>query len=903
MFQSVCRFCVLSWRADVAVLLVACALGAAAEAGAETPPTAMFSLLPETIGETGSTVLTVTVSPPPVSRFDLEVELVDPAYLGGGPSGRAGFLDSADDARIRLEFAAGETVKQATIRATANDGVLWYANEATDNYVVGGMAELWVRGTVAGGSGVTPPEPVMLAIRDDDTAGGYASGRHCRDGSRPVAEHDGGSWVVGDRVELVFDRDLQTGRTPTAVHFRILEEGRRRSEPRAARVVVGYETDETTPNPRKVQVDLERPVEYGPAIRVWYRPPTDSNGDIDRSAGALQDPDGNVACHMIGIVLDNRTPPRVELVLTPNPIPEDGGMSAVTARLAKASDTAFEVELSVAAVPPAGPGAFRLSANRTLRFEAGAIESTGSVTIAAVDDEDRGPARKRVTVSGTIANPPDDVRPPEIATLVIVDDESSLLADGGLEAHVLRPWLARFGRAAASHAMEAVGGRLHRQPRGPAASVVGLPVAPAAAMPSRRREDPPFARRRQAARSVPGTESALALLERSAFFLPFGTGGKDRAGSEAEGAVWGRGAVARFEGREGPVSLDGHVHSFAVGMDGAWEGARVGFALAHTIGDGSYDVGGPCFGPGCRGGLESRITAIHPYFRIGRGDGLSAWGMLGYGRGHTVLTERETGVRRRAPIAMRMGAFGTRRTLLPAEEGQGFELALRSDALFMGIDSSQTAALAGTDGDVRRLRLALAADRRLPLDEARALALSLSAGLRHDSGDADHGAGVEWSAETRYIDRRLGLTANGAVHGLALHRDDGFEEWGASGSLRLDPGTSGRGLTMAVAPAWGAGPGTEGGHSRLLEAPGIAGRAAGRRPARLDTEVGYGFAAPGGRAVHFPYAGASLASAAAGLRIGWRVDAGPGAWVGIEGTRHGRRARGYGVALHAGLRW
>ena len=851
----------MSWRVNGAILFVACALGAVPGVEAQTQPTAMLSLSPDTIGETGSTVLTVTVSPPPVSSFDLEVELVDPAYPGGRPSGRAGFLDGLDNAsgvRLTLEFAAGETVKQATIRAVANDSVLWFANKAADSYVVGGVAELWVRGTVAGGSGVTLPEPVMLAIRDDDTAGGYASGRHCRDGNRPVAKHDGGSWVNGDRVELVLDRDLQTGMTPTAVHFRIREEGRRSPEPRAARVVVGYEADETTPNPRKVQIDLERSVEYGSAIRVWYRPPTDSNGDIDRSAGALQDSDGNVACHMIGVMLENRTPPRVELVLTPNPIPEDEGMSAVTARIAKASGTAFEIELSAEAVPPAGPGAFRLGASRTLRFEAGATESAGSVAIAAVDDEDRGPSRKRVTVSGTIANLPEDVRPPEDATLVIVDDESSLLADGGLEAHVLRPWLARFGRAAASHAMEAVDGRLHRQPHGPAARLDGLPVAPATAMPSRHREDRPFAVRRPAGQSVRGIESPLALLKRSAFFLPFGTGGKGRAGAEAEGAVWGQGAVARFEGREGPVSLDGHVHSLAVGMDGVREGARVGFALAHSIGDGSYDVGGACFAPGCRGELESSITAIHPYFHIGRRDDLSAWGMLGYGRGHTELTQRETGLRRRAPITMRMGAFGTRKTLLPAGEGEGLELAVRSDALFMGIASSETAALAGTDADVRRLRLALAADRRLPLDEAHALILSVSVGLRHDSGDADNGAGVEWSAQARYIDRRLGFTANGAVRGLALHRDDGFEEWAASGSLRLDPDTDGRGFTLAVAPAWGTGPGAEDARPLPPVAPGIAGRTASRRSATLDTEVGYGYAAPGGPAVHFPYAGASL---------------------------------------------
>ena len=815
-----------------------------------------------------------------MSNFELEIELADPAHLGGKLSRRAEFIDSnneASGAQLTLRFEAGETGKPVAIDAIENSGALWFLNEARDRHLVGGRAELSVRGRVVDGSGVEAPDAVSLFIEDDEASAGY-----CLDGMRPVVNADSGSWVNGDRIELVFDRDLETGNAPTPVHFRPLAIGARVSSPRSERVLVGFEQDETTPNPRKVQIILEDPVEYGQTYRVWYRPPTDGNGDIDRNHGALRDPDGNVACRMIGVALENRTPPRVELVLTPNPVAENGGASRVTARLARASNSAFEVEVSARPVAPATTDDFTLGASRTLRFEAGAVESTGTVSIEAVDNDEEGPARIEVTVSGTIASPPDDVQPPGDATLVIVDDESSLLAGGGLEAHILRPWLARFGRAAASHAMEALDDRQHRRPRGSSAGLGSLP----------------------APMSVGTVDSPLALLKQSAFSLPFGANRKGHARAEIEGTVWGRGAVARFKGREGPVSMDGHVHSLAIGMDGGWRGARIGLALAHSMGEGSYDAGESCFGAGCSGDLKSRLTGVHPYLLIGRDSRLSAWGMLGYGRGHTVLTEHGTKRRHRAPTAMRMGTFGMRKTLREAGKKEGFELALRSDALFMGIASSETAGLAATDAGVTRLRLALAAGNRLPLDEARALVLSASAGLRHDSGDADNGAGVEWSTGARYSDRRLGLTMHGTVQGLALHRDDGFEQWAASGSLRLDPKTDGRGFTLAVAPAWGAGPGPAGSGLGLPEAPVVAGSTALDRTATLDTEAGYGFAAPGSPAVHFPYAGMSLRRrTAAGLRIGWRLDAGPGASFAIEGTRHGQRARGYGFALRARLRW
>ena len=862
---------------NVAVLFLSVTSGFVSDTRAQTQPTVTFSLSPDAVGESGSTVLTVAVSPPSASRFQLEIELTEPDHLGGGPSRRAEFADGASGSRLTLEFDPGNASKKVTINAVENSGVVWFANESQDRYLVGGRAELSIRGRVVVGSGVVPPDPVKLFIEDDEASAG-----HCHDGMRPVADLDGGSWVNSDRVELVFDRELQTGNAPAAVHFRLRAVGARVSHPRSKRVLIGFEQDETTRNPKKVQILLAEPVEHGQAFRAWYQPPTDSNGDIDPGHGALRDLGGNVACHLIGITLENRTPPRIELALTPNPVDENGGVSQVTARLARASISAFEVEVSARPVSPGQTGDFVVGASRTLRFEAGATRSTGNVSIRAVDNEEKGPARIEVTVSGTIASPPDDVLPPNDVTLVIVDDESSLVADGGLEAHVLRPWLARFGRAAASHAMEAVDDRLRRQPPSPNARLGGLP----------------------ASMSVQTGESPFALLERSALSLPLAACGKVCAEAGTMGTAWGRGTVARFEGQEGPVSLDGRMRSFAVGMDGDWRSAQIGFALAHSMGEGSYDAGKDCFGAGCKGSLKSRLTAVHPYVLLGRDDSLSAWGMFGYGRGHTVVTERETGVRRRAPIAMRMGAFGARRTLKAAGEGAGLELALRSDALFMGVASSGTADLAGTDADVIRLRLALSAVNHFPLDEGRAFALSMSAGLRHDTGDADNGAGVEWSAGARYSDRRLGLTARGQVRSLALHRDTGFEEWAASGSLRLDPETKGRGFRLAVAPAWGTGPSLEGPSLRLLDAPGAAGRTATRPAARLDAELGYGWAAPGDRVVHSPYAGVSLRRrATAGFRIGWRIIGRPGASFAIEGTRHGRRAQGFGFAFRAGLRW
>ena len=49
-----------------------------------------------------------------------------------------------------------------------------------------------------------------------------------------------------------------------------------------------------------------------------------------------------------------------------------------------------------------------------------------------------------------------------------------------------------------------------------------------------------------------------------------------------------------------------------------------------------------------------------------------------------------------------------------------------------------------------------------------------------------------------------GAHHRGPVRTLVAHEASGYEEWGVSGSVRLDPGASGRGLSLKLAPVFGA---------------------------------------------------------------------------------------------------
>ena len=103
-------------------------------------------------------------------------------------------------------------------------------------------------------------------------------------------------------------------------------------------------------------------------------------------------------------------------------------MSRVTAVLNTAVAEPFTVTVSAAAVEPAMAGDFVLTGPGgveavTLSFAADATESSGEVTITAVDNDEVAPD-KTVTVSGTVSL--DGVAAPAAVTLTIADDDEEV---------------------------------------------------------------------------------------------------------------------------------------------------------------------------------------------------------------------------------------------------------------------------------------------------------------------------------------------------------------------------------------------------------------------------------------------------------------------------------------------
>ena len=532
----------------------------------------------------------------------------------------------------------------------------------------------------------------------------------------------------------------------------------------------------------------------------------------------------------------------------------------------------------------------------------------------------------------------------ETLTLALSNASNARIADGTATGTIEnsdpipKAWLARFGRTVATHVTDAVGERLRGSPGQDSHLTVGgyrVPLNRGESGAARPGPDEPAAKA-DSAPAEAGVDGAAGrtttVLEGVARVLGLGAGATgDRAGpvsragwdpwldgpagdprlgrsqtmpalrlrdvllgssfrlslgaddsdsSHPRLTAWGRVATTRFDGRDGTLSLDGDVLTGTVGVDGTWDRWLAGIAVAHSRGDGSFTDATPNMEDRGQGDLEQTLTSIHPYLRYAVTDELDVWGLLGYGWGELTLAQPGA-ASLETDTDFVMGAFGGRGILLAAPESGGFQLATRTDAMLTRITSEAVTGLASSAADAHRLRLILEGSRGFTWAEGRSLTPTMEVGLRHDWGDAETGFGVELGGRVQYADPALGLTIEGAVRGLLAHEDRDYQEWGASGSLRLDPGAAGRGLSLTLAPTWGAAQsGVDGLWSRQTTA-GLA--PSGRTPAqagRLTAQVGYGLWLPSTGGLVTPFTGVSVTDG-----DGWRTRAGllfvrPDTWGG-----------------------
>ena len=462
----------------------------------------------------------------------------------------------------------------------------------------------------------------------------------------------------------------------------------------------------------------------------------------------------------------------------------------------------------------------------------------------------------------------------------VIDDGEAIGTINNTDA-MPRAWMVRFGRTVGSQVVDALTQRLD----GAGAShvtVAGINLVGAKGEEPTLTDDDPFglpAWATDAEREADAQElTADDLLLRSAFHLSSGAQGE---GAGPAFTAWGRVATGAFEAVEDGVTMDGDVTTGLVGFDAEWERALAGIMFSQSSGDGAYRLD-PAKGTDA-GTVESSLTGVYPYARIDLNTKVSAWALAGAGSGELTL-HQEGGQPMPTDISMRMGAVGVKGQVLDGTGASGLAVNLKSDAMWVGTKSENTDQLAPTEGDVTRLRLILQGDRTFEAGNGTTFTPSAEIGLRQDGGDAETGTGIEIGAGLRYTAGPL--TVEGQVRSLVAHEDSDYEEWGMSGAIRVSPSSSGRGLTLAITPAWGRTGSTAERLWSAHDARALGADSEFEADSPIAIDAGYGFGLPGNRGVLTPYAGMTLGDAGnRTMRTGTRWQFNPDTVISVEATR------------------
>ncbi len=550
-----------------------------------------------------------------------------------------------------------------------------------------------------------------------------------------------------------------------------------------------------------------------------------------------------------------------------------GAVLSFPVTLAEAQTSAVSVRYATSD-GTAVAGSDYVARSGTVRFAPGETEKT--VEVPVLDDlHDEGSE----TLTLTLSHPFGAQLADATATGTIVNTDP-----------IPKAWIARFGRTVAEQVIEAVEARM-QAPRvsGVEVSLAGQRIGGTAAGAGSaddaaqatagqsladwfRQDDDPAGGHAPGLQTVTGRD----LLTRSSFSLAGGT--------EQEGtyALWGRGAVTRFDGREGGLSLDGEVTSGMLGADWTQGAVTAGLVVSRSLGEGGYS------GESGNGRLTASLTGLWPWGRYGLSERLSIWALAGYGEGALTLTPDG-----QAPIGtdldLAMAAAGLRGVLAEAPETGGIELALKTDAMSVRTSTSGAPGLAAEQADVSRLRLGLEGSRAFRSEGEARLTPSVEIGVRQDGGDAETGFGVDIGGGIAWSDPRRGISAELRGRGLLSHAASGFGERGFSGSLSWDPTPeTARGLTLTMSHSVGAQ--AAGGMDALLERGTLAGLAAndngsggnGLAQRRFELTLGYGLAVLGERFTSTPEVGLALSNAHRAYTLGWSLGLVPGGPTALE---------------------
>lgn len=278
---------------------------------------------------------------------------------------------------------------------------------------------------------------------------------------------------------------------------------------------------------------------------------------------------------------------------------------------------------------------------------------------------------------------------------------------------------------------------------------------------------------------------ALRSTVGNQFALNLGT-----SDNPSQWSVWGNLDRQSYEG----TGYDGMASNVYLGVDvTAGECWMFGVAVASNSGESDYSYGT------ATQTMDLSLTTVLPYVSYQPSDNTSLWGVAGFGSGEldTTVVGASNDV---SDLSANITMVGGRQHLTSTGR---LDLALRADAAVASIETDSGAGAAdGLMADVNRIRAGLEGSFTTDTGQGGTLSPFGQVSLRSDGGDGDTGTGIEISGGVRMASDVFTLEVRGRT--LAMHSADDYKESGFSLMATLNPSASATGVSVTLAPRWGA---------------------------------------------------------------------------------------------------
>ena len=282
-----------------------------------------------------------------------------------------------------------------------------------------------------------------------------------------------------------------------------------------------------------------------------------------------------------------------------------------------------------------------------------------------------------------------------------------------------------------------------------------------------------------------GGVNALQSVVGNQFALNLGT-----SDNPSQWSVWGNLDRQSYEG----TGYDGMASNVYLGVDvTAGECWMFGVAVASNSGESDYSYGT------ATQTMDMSLTTVLPYVSYKPSDRTSLWGVAGFGSGEldTTVVGASNDV---SDLSANLTMIGGRQHLTSTGR---MDLALRADAAIASIETdSGDGAADGLMADVNRIRAGLEGSFTTDTGQGGTLTPFGQVSLRSDGGDGDTGTGIEISGGVRMASDVFTLEVRGRT--LAMHSADDYSESGFSLMATLNPSASATGVSVTLAPRWGA---------------------------------------------------------------------------------------------------